>query len=73
MTIDSPMSTLALVQDCSARRIRHVGDLYPLASRVFWYSVFSNFSGDGPPHEFALVDLEAVPATALEDGSTSCC
>jgi len=25
--IDSPMRTLALEQDCSARRIRHVGDL----------------------------------------------
>jgi hypothetical protein len=22
--------------DCSARKIRHVGDLYPLASRIFW-------------------------------------
>jgi len=36
VTVDSPMITLASVIDCSARKIRHVGDLYPPASRVFW-------------------------------------
>ena len=31
------------------------------------------YSGDGPPHECVSTNPEAVPATALEDDSTSCC
>jgi len=42
--VDSPTTTLALMTDCSARRMNHVGDLYPLASSIFWWCVSSCIS-----------------------------